>query len=237
MCLRRLHSILLGTMPKKFEIEIFKDAVSPELDSDEIAHALATIEVIKPYVEIINRNRKLKLGESQGVTQLDMAKRIRVPLDSDTGVFYTGRHIIGSLDNKDKDGTTGVYFGNSKLCVVSTDSPSVARTVRHEVGHAIYAGLGILSPTAEKTTEHCNAESCVMYKYIQSEDRPIPSTPMRRIAESMGLRASRFERIVTSMDFCPDCNEALFKSVYVKALIKEDKLFGYSVLDGYLSQQ
>ena len=224
-------------MPKKFEIEVFKDAAFPWLDSDEIAHALATIEVIKPYVEIINRNRKLKLGEAHGTTELDKTKHIRVPLDSDVGVFYTGRHIIRDLHSNDKERTTGVYLNSSKLCVVSTDSKSPPRTARHEAGHAIFSKLGIVSSTAEISSEHCGVEECVMYKYIASEKRRVPSTPMCRIAESMGLRASQFQYVVTSMDFCPECSEALHKSAYTKAQLKDNEPFGRSILDGYLAQQ
>lgn len=223
-------------MPKKFEIEVFKDAVFPELDSDEIAHALATIEVIKPYVEIINRNRKLKLGEAHGATELDRSKRIRVPLDSDIGVLYTGRHISG--DPEDKEGTriTGVYIGNSKLCVVSTDSSSVATTARHELGHSMY-GLGIEAPTMDEVTGHCSAKGCIMQAFVEYERKPIRSTPMRRMAESMGLRAARFENIIKSVDFCSGCSDALRNSANVRALMKENEIFGRSVLASYLAQQ
>lgn len=220
-------------MPKKFEIEVFKDICFPELDSDEIAHALATVGVIKPFVEIINRNRKLQLGESQGTTELDTTKRVRVALDSDAGVLYTGRHILKDHDNDKDSMNTGIYLGNSRLCVVSTDSPSTVRTARHEMGHAIY-GMGIEGSNMDKTTGHCYAEECVMYEKIVSEKRPIQSSPIRRAAEALGLRASQYEYIVKSMDFCPNCNDALGKSAYVRSLLKENAAFANVVREGFI---
>lgn len=223
-------------MPKKFSIEIFKDVVSPELDSDIVAHALATVESIKPYVEIINRNRYLRLSESHGEIVLDRSKRIRVPLDSHAAVLYTSRHI--SCDPEDDIGvkTMGVYLDDSKLCIVSSDSKSTPSTARHEVGHALY-GVGLVGRTMDKTTEHCNSSGCVMQDRIEYEKRRIETSPMRRIAESMGLKAVQFESAIKSVDFCSSCSDALATAARFRLLIKEDELAGRGALESYLAQQ
>ena len=223
-------------MPKKFEVEIFKDVVSPELDCDDVAHALATVESMKPYVEIINRNRYLRLSESQGMIILDRSKRIRVPLDSDVGVLYTTRHISPDPDDAIGVKTLGVYLNDSKLCIVSSDSLSTPSTARHEVGHALY-GVGIVAQTMDIATGHCSARGCVMQDHIEYGKQRIESTPMRRIAESMGLIATQFELAVKSVDFCVFCSDALGEAARVNALIKEDEVYGRSVLRDYLAQQ
>lgn len=219
-------------MPKKFEIEVFRDICFPELDSDEVAHALATVEIIKPYVEIINRNRKLRLNESHGDTNLDTAKRIRVALDTDEGMLYTGRHILYGDDSQLV--ATGIHLGSSKLCVVSSDSLSVVRTARHEMGHALY-GIGIVGSTMDAVTTHCCTKQCVMYAEPVVERRAIQKSTVRRAAESLGLKVRQYEYVVDSIDFCSECNQALGKSAYVQALRKENPAFASAVAEALTS--
>lgn len=212
-------------MVKKIAVEVFKDNNYPELDSDDIAHALATINVIKPFVEIINRNRKLQLGPSQGALELDVSKQVRVALQSDAGVFYTGRHIVNADGDQDDDSrTTGIYLGRSDLCVVSTHSSNVVRTSRHELGHYLHQRGRVLGRSVDAETDHCPKPDCAMHETIISEKRRVIPGMGRRAAEALGLQTKQYEYVVNSLEYCADCEDSMGKSAYVIALLKQNYL-------------
>lgn len=219
-------------MTKKVTVEVFKDAHYPELDSDDVAHALATVDVIKPFVEVINRNRKLKLGDSQPKDILDTKKRLRVVRDTDAIMFFTGRHILAESEDKEDSHTTGIYMHDSRVGVVSTLTQSVTRTSRHELGHYLYTCGGVVSETADEL-DHCSDENCLMHAYgLTHTRRIIPSKMGRRAAEALGFRMPQFEEVANTTDYCGNCETSLGKSAYILTVAKENLMLAGIIRDG-----
>lgn len=207
-------------MVKKIEIEVFGDADYPAIDSDDIAHAIATVEVLKPYVRVINRGRSLQLPGSHPDGCVDTS-RLLVAHDTMFAVLGTGRHIVDTEEVDDGGATFGIYLPDQHLGIVSSDSRDILRTSRHEVGHALYTDLGIQSDTADDI-DHCSNLACVMHGV--GYRRPVDTTvegivwpnAAYRTRRIVGSSAYNLTAIVPDQDdFCDYCEDALEMSADV----------------------
>lgn len=212
-------------MIKKMEIEIFGDADYRGTDNDDIAHAIATIEVLKPYVRVMNRGRSLHLPDSHPHGKID-TKRLLIAHDTEYAIFNTGRSFLKrSADDNEDTRTVGMYLADQHLCVVSTDSPNMGITAKHEIGHAFYTYPGSISETADDM-DHCSDIFCIMHEItydavdmeVQRIISPNVSSKTRR---SMGARAQEFVSVpLVQEDFCMSCEDALDESVSLYSIIR-----------------
>lgn len=207
------------------EVEVFADADYRAIDSDDIAHAIATVEVLKPYVRVINRGRSLHLPDSHPTGYVD-TRRLLVALDTEFAAFGTGRSFVAT--EADGDSTTiGMYLPDQHLCIISSDSQSISRTAKHEIGHAFYTYPGIISETADDM-DHCSNVFCIMheasYDSVDTEVKRIIS-PRVSSKTRRGMGKSAQEIITINLEqntFCSSCEDALSESVAIYSDIRNN---------------
>ena len=204
-------------MQNSITVEVFRDADSPEIDTNIGVEGASFVSLATPNLEVVKDTRKLRIPGKESDT-LHSGFINFPPLTSNFNILLTTKKV-GSIAIQDGITKETVGFAmkltapDRSIAVVNVETPDPHLIVAHEIGHM----LNLKYPN-HSDPAHCETPFCLMCASTTSvtTSERIKKRGLDGLLERRGWRPAEYEERTTTQNtsFCDPCNDQLARKSF-----------------------